>query len=171
MTTPRSKTGIRVYLATLLLGLVGAGLVGCSSHSVPRFSVLGVAERDRTEEAVVLDFTIGAVNRNEEALPLERATYSLTLDGRRVFEGQRVARVTLPRFGEQQLVLPVVVPAEMVPAGRFDEGGEMRYVLNGEIEYQTPGRFAEYLFDVKLRRPSAPLGLRGVLELPQAEGG
>ena len=138
--------------------------VGCSSAVPPRFSVVSVAERERTDEAVVLDFTIGAENRNEEALPLERATYSLSLDGRRVFEGQRLARVTVPRFGEQRLVLPVVVPADAVPLSRFDATGEMRYELDGEIEYQTPGRLAEFLFDVTLRRPTAPLGLRGVLE-------
>lgn len=138
--------------------------VGCSSAVPPRFSVVSVAERERTDEAVVLDFTIGAENRNEEALPLERATYSLSLDGRRVFEGQRLARVTVPRFGEQRLVLPVVVPADAVPLSRFDATGEMRYELDGEIEYQTPGRLAEFLFDVNLRRPTAPLGLRGVLE-------
>ena len=138
--------------------------VGCSSAVPPRFSVVSVAERERTDEAVVLDFTIGAENRNEEALPLERATYSLSLDGRRVFEGQRLARVTVPRFGEQRLVLPVVVPADAVPLSRFDATGEMRYELDGEIEYQTPGRLTEFLFDVNLRRPTAPLGLRGVLE-------
>ena len=150
-------------LAALLIAALLAS--GCSTSTAPRFSVLGVAERERTDEAVVLDFTIGAENRNEDALPLERATYSLTLDGRRVFEGQRLARVTVPRFGEQRLVLPVVVPTELVPASRFDGAGEMRYRLDGEIEYQTPGRLAEFLFDVNLRRPTAPLGLRGVLEL------
>ncbi len=147
------------------LGVVVAGLVGCSSYTAPRFSVVGVSERERTEEAVVLDFTIGAENRNEEALPLDRAVYTLDLDGQRVFSGQRLARVTVPRFGEQQLVLPVVVPASLVPVERFDGGGEMRYALTGNIEYQTPGRLAEFLFDVNLRRPEAPLGLRGVLEL------
>ncbi len=145
--------------------LLGVLLGGCSSVSAPRFSVLGVAERERTDEAVVLDFTIRAENRNDEPLPLEQATYSLTLDGRRVFSGQRIARVTVPRFGEQQLVLPAVVPADLVPPARFDEGGAMRYEFEGEIEYQTPGRFAEFLFDVNLRRPKASVGLRGTLEL------
>ena len=155
--------------AVVLLGLLGCGLGsvlgGCSSVSAPRFEVLGVAERERTDEAVVLDFTIGATNRNDEAIPLERARYSLTLDGQKVFDGQRIARVTVPRFGEQMLVLPAVVPAELVPVSRFDGGGELRYSLDGEIEYQTPGRFAEFLFDINLRRPTAPMGLRGTLDL------
>jgi LEA14-like dessication related protein len=101
---------LALLLAAVLLS------VGCSTATPPRFNVLGVAERERTDEAVVLDFTIGAENRNEDALPLERATYTLSLDGQRVFEGQRLARVTIPRFGEQRLVLPVVVPADLVPS-------------------------------------------------------
>jgi LEA14-like dessication related protein len=165
MTPTRSiDSVVRLRPLALLLAAVLLS-VGCSTATPPRFNVLGVAERERTDEAVVLDFTIGAENRNEDALPLERATYTLSLDGQRVFEGQRLARVTIPRFGEQRLVLPVVVPADLVPVARFDGGGEMRYRLDGEIEFQTPGRLAEFLFDVNLRRPTAPLGLRGVLEL------
>lgn len=163
----RLTSAIRCAILGLLGGLfVVAGPVGCSSYAAPRFSVLGVAERERTDEALVLDFTIEAENRNEEPLPLDRATYSLELDGQSVFSGQRLARVTVPRFGTQRLVLPVVVPTGLVPASRFDDGGEMRYVLSGVVEYQTPGRLAEFLFDVNLRRPEAGMTLRGVLELP-----
>lgn len=140
-------------------------LGGCSSSVAPRFAVVGVAERERTAEAVVLDFTIRAENRNDAPLPLERTVYQLSLDGRRVFEGQRLARVTVPRFGEQTLVLPAVVPSSLVPSRRFDSAGEMEYELTGRVEYQTPGRLAEFMFDQNLRRPEAVLGLRGVLEL------
>lgn len=157
-------------LGLVLLALCAPALVGCSSHAAPRFEVLGVSERERTAEAVVLDFTIGATNRNEDPLPLDRATYELSLDGQRVFTGQRLARVTIPQFGEQRLVLPVVVPAALISPERFDAGGDLRYVLSGEIEYETPGRLAEFLFDINLRRPSTAINLRGVLELPASGG-
>ena len=154
------------FLLLTILGCLAGALPGCSSHVAPRFEVLGVSERERSAEAVVLDFTITAENRNNEPLPMDRATYSLTLDGQKVFEGQRLARVTIPQFGEQHLMLPVVVPAALIPLDRFDTGGDMQYRLRGEIEYQTPGRFAEFLFDENLRRPSTGLNLSGVLELP-----
>lgn len=171
MHTPRLSSAVLFRILTLVFaGAFAPVLVGCSSHAAPRFEVLGVAERERTAEAVVLDFTIGATNRNEDPLPLDRASYALALDGQRVFEGQRLARITIPQFGEQRLVLPVVVPTAMVPASRFDTGGDIRYVLSGEIEYQTPGRLAEFLFDINLRRPSTGLNLRGVLELPGSGG-
>jgi hypothetical protein len=170
MDRTRTYTSGVGFLGLVLLALCTPALVGCSSHAAPRFEVLGVSERERTPEAVVLDFTIGATNRNEDPLPLDRATYALSLDGQRVFSGQRLARVTVPQFGEQRLVLPVVVPAQMVSPERFDAGGDIRYVLSGEIEYQTPGRLAEFLFDINLRRPSTGLDLRGVLELPGAGG-
>ncbi|USN98628.1 MAG: LEA type 2 family protein [Phycisphaeraceae bacterium] len=153
--------------SVLALGLSLVGLVsGCSGVRAPGFRVVSVTETERSAEAVVLGFTLEVENTNDVALPLERASYSLTLDGQRVFRGSRVAGVTAPRFGRQRLELPVVVPASLVPAERFDQAGEMPYVLGGEVEYQTPGRLAEFLFDINLRRPTAALGLTGTLNLP-----
>jgi hypothetical protein len=139
---------------------------GCSFYEAPDFRVVSISETDRSEEAVVLGFTLEARNRNDVALPLRRAEYRLTLDGRQVFEGGRVAAATAPRFGTQRIELPAVVPAELIPPERFDEAGEMAYRLEGSVEYQTPGRLAQYLFDINLRRPDAPLSLAGTLELP-----
>ncbi len=168
METHAAPRSVLSFVLLVALGLCALGGVGCSSTVAPRFTVVGVSERERTDEAVVLDFSVKAENRNEDALPLEQTRYALLLDGKKVFDGSRIARVTVPRFGEQTLVLPAVVPAALVPASRFDGGGSMRYELTGVVEYQTPGRFAEFLFDVNLRRPEAGLGLRGTLELGES---
>lgn len=145
-------------------------LAGCSGVKAPGFRVVSVTETERSADAVVLGFTLEAENQNDVALPLERAQYSLRLDGDRVFRGSRVAGVTAPRYGRQVLELPVVVPADLVPPGRFDQPGEMAYVLRGEVEYQLPGRLAEFLFDINIRRPTAPLALTGTLDLPDGSG-
>lgn len=159
-----ARTHTSVLVGSLLVA-VAMLATGCNSYQSPTFRVVSVSETDRSEEAVVLSFGIEASNRNEEAVPLQRAEYSLTLDGVEVFEGTRIARVTAPRFGEQVLELPAVVPASLVPPGRFDENGEMRYVLRGTVEYQTPGRFSEFLFDLNVRRPKAHMDLGGTLDL------
>jgi len=159
-----ARTFPTVLVCSLLVAFAMAA-TGCSSYQSPTFRVVSVSETDRSDEAVVLSFGIEATNRNEEAVPLQRAEYALTLDGVQVFEGTRIARVTAPRFGEQVLELPAVVPASLVPPGRFDESGAMRYVLRGTVEYQTPGRFSEFLFDLNVRRPKARLDLGGTLEL------
>lgn len=150
--------------ARVAVPILLAALPACTRYDTPRFRVVSITERERTDEAVVLGFTIEAKNRNDEPLPLQQARYSLELDGIRVFEGARLARVTAPRFGVQELELPAVVPLSSLPAGRFDEAGEVAYRLEGVIEYQTPGRFAEFLFDLNVRRPKAPIGLAGTLE-------
>jgi len=157
--------------ALVLLGLLTVGPSGCTRYQAPKFRVVSIVEQERSEQAVVLGFNLEAENRNDEPLPLERAVYSLTLDGEEVFRGSRIARVTAPRFGTQVLELPVVVPADAVPPGRFDAAGEMRYRLDGTVEYLTPGRFSEFLFDLNVRRPEAPIDVRGTLELPGGGAG
>lgn len=159
-----AKTQTKTVVGAVLIG-VSLLVTGCGSYDSPKFRVVSVSETDRSDEAVVLSFGIEAINRNDEALPLERAEYSLTLDGVEVFEGTRIARVTAPRFGEQVLHLPAVVPASLVPVGRFEGSEAMRYGLRGSVEYQTPGRFSEFLFDLNVRRPKARLDLGGTLEL------
>lgn len=155
------RSAIAPMLAVLL-----AALTGCTTGRAPAFSVVSIAELERSPEAVVLGFTIEAENRGDDALPLRRAVYSLDLDGVRVFKGSRVANITAPRFGRQRLELPVVVPSSLIPPERFDSPGEMPYALRGSIEYQVPGRLAEFLFDINIRRPKSPLDVSGTLELP-----
>lgn len=156
----------------LALAAAAVALTGCSSGPGPAFRVVSITETARSDEAVVLDFAIEAENRTDEPLPLQRVSYGVTLDGVRVFEGQRAARATAPRFGTQVVELPVVVPADLLPLERFDSDTPLPYVLEGTVEYQTPGRFAEFLFDLNLRRPKAGLRETGVLELgpPPADG-
>ncbi len=157
----------KIWIAAVLAGF----LSGCSSVRAPRFNVVAVQETERTDLAVVLDFTVEAVNPNDVALPLRRASYTLTLDGERVFSGSRIARATVPRYGRQRFELPAVVPADLIDPARFDQPGDMLYTLDGTVQYQRPGRFAEFLFDINLRRPKAPLHLRGTLDLPGGSSG
>ena len=154
------------WIAAVLVGF----LAGCSSVHAPRFNIVAVQETERTERAVVLGFTVEAVNPNDVALPLRRASYTLTLDGERVFSGSRIARATVPRYGRQRFELPAVVPADLIDPARFDRPGDMPYTLDGTVQYQRPGRLAEFLFDINLRRPKAPLHLRGTLDLPGGSG-
>ena len=155
----------------IVVGIVLIGtLTGCSAVRAPGFSVVAVRETERTDRAVVLGFTIEAVNPNDVALPLRRASYTLTLDGERVFSGSRIARATVPRYGRQRFELPAVVPADRIDPTRFDRPGDMPYTLDGTVQYQRPGRLAEFLFDINLRRPKAPLHLRGTLDLPGEPG-
>ncbi|MEL6328154.1 MAG: LEA type 2 family protein [Planctomycetota bacterium] len=154
------RTGISIAVLSLAT-LAG---VGCRFGDAPRFRVLAVEEASRTDEAVVLRFTLEARNRTDDQLPLRQADYALDLDGRRVFSGSRSAEVTVGSFATQPFTLPAVVPIADA-AELLDGRSEVSYALSGRVEYITPGQLAEVLFDSGLRRTTAPLGARGVLEL------
>ena len=84
--------------------------------------MVGVAEGDRTDEALVLNFTVQAENPNAEPIPLRDTHYALTLEGIEVFRGRRDAQATLRRYGSHTFTLPAVVPADRFDLLAFDAG-------------------------------------------------
>ena len=149
----------RARLIVLLL-LSALPLAGCSSYDAPRLAVSSVALGERSDEAVVLVFTLDAANSNDVALPLERVRYTVRLDGRVVFRGTRWAEATLRRVGTQQISLPAAVPLEQMPK----TGRGVPYRITGELIYVTPGEIAQLLFDSGVRRPSVRFSDDGVLD-------
>jgi LEA14-like dessication related protein len=101
---------------------------------------------DRGPEAVQLVFDVRLANPNTRTLELEELTYTLSIDGRRVFEGRRAAGCNLASVGEQQITVPAVVPAAAVE-------GASTCALRGSLRYRTPGQLAQRLFDTGVRRP------------------
>lgn len=140
-------------LATLAFALVGAG---CESYRSPELSVVDARAVERTEAGTGLRFTLDATNENDVALPLREVTYTLDVDGRRVFSATRSPEATLRRQGTQQFVLPAVIPTE---GGSGGGGG--RYRLAGTLTYVTPGQIAELLFDTGVSVPSVGFSFEG----------
>lgn len=137
-------------------------LTGCSSYTAPTLHVADARLTDRTEHGVALAFVMEATNDNPEPLPLRRAAYSLELDGKRVFHGVRSAEATLRQNGTHRIVLPAGVAASEAPAG------VVRYRLSGDVQYVTPGAFAEVLFDTGVRRPRTAFVQEGTIDLSAA---
>jgi hypothetical protein len=148
--------------ARLLLILGALLLTGCSSYTAPAMHISDARLTDRTDHGVALAFVMEATNANPEPLPLRRATYSLELDGKRVFRGVRSAEATLRQKGTQLFVLPAGVAATDLPTG------VVKYRLTGDVQYVTPGAFAEVLFDTGVRRPKAPFVQEGTIDLSAA---
>ncbi len=142
-----------------LLACVGPG--GCSGARAPSLSVSEVRVVERTSEGVAVEFVLDAENPNRVELPLRQVFYSLTVDDRRVFTGERSAEATLRRDGTQQIRLPAVVPL------RTGEGmlrGVHAYRLQGTMRYVTPGAFAEAMFEAGLNRPSVSFSDSGTID-------
>lgn len=136
------------------VGLAGALVAGCSSYHDPAMTVADITVRERTADAIVLEFTIEAVNSNEVPLPLREFSYTVSLDGRAVYTGYRSPEATLRRFGTQRLKVPAVIPTSdvaVLPAG------SAWCRLSGTMTYITPGELAQVLFDADVRRPTVGL--------------
>lgn len=154
-------------ITTVAAGAFGLALVGCQSQPAPSFEVAGVAITEQTAEGMVVTFRVRADNRGEEALPLRTVHYSISLDGRPAFSGQRAAEATVRRYGSQEFLLPVALTlgeGRDLPALPT---GQVPYALNGTVEYEVPGSIAELLFDTGIRRPSASFSESGNLDFSE----
>lgn len=147
--------------AWLLVLTASAGLAGCTSYAPPSLTVAEAAIVEESPSGLVIDFAIDATNANAVELPLREVRYSLRLDGEEVFRGVRSPEATLRRLGTQRFTIPVAV--------RLDEAnrppGVVRYTLEGQLLYLTPGQLAEVLFDIRVRRPTVSFRQEGTVDL------
>lgn len=135
-----------------------AALAGCTQ--APSLRVVDVRTVERTEQATVVEFTVEGENLNDIELPLRTARYSLQIDGRSVFEGERSPEATLRREGTQRFVLPAPIPASLASGG-----GERTYRLAGTLGYTAPGQLAEVMFDLGVSNPTVDFAQSGTLDL------
>ena len=145
-------------LVALVLAAVGCG------HTPPTFEVVGARLAERTDDGVVLEFDLDATNTNQDELPLEVASYSLSIDGKRVFTGRRSPEATLHRFGTQRITLPAAIPLEAPADADALTTGLHRYRLEGSITYLAPGVLADVLFDARVYRPSTRFSDQGQID-------
>jgi hypothetical protein len=152
--------------AGVIAAAAGAAPIGCATYRDPVITVREVSLVDASQEACALRFAIDLENPNDEPLELRRFDYALVLDGKPVFTGRRSAETTLAARGRGTLALPAVVPFER--AGWVD-GHPPRaaaYTISGRLQYLTPGKIAEALLDLGVRRPSAAFSGKGELLAP-----
>ncbi len=150
-------------LACLAAASLCAG--ACSTAKDPAITVTGGRVGEESAEGVRAIFSLEGRNDNEIELPLLRAEYTLEIDGRRVFDGDRAPEATLRRLGTQGFTLPTVVP---IAPGKPRPTGVHPYRLSGSIEYVAPGAIAEALFDLGVRRPR--VGFSGTGEIDFGPG-
>lgn len=162
---PSRPTPAAPILRPALAAAAGAALLagGCDSYKAPALSVASAEATERTPDGAAMLFTLDARNDNDVPLPLRTVEYRVSLDGREVFAGTRSAEATLRRLGVQQVRLPAVVP--LTPANQGLAAGPARYTLSGRMYYQTPGQFAEVLFDVGVRTPNVTFSFDGPIDL------
>lgn len=136
---------------------------GCSTYESPVIEVASAVVTESSPEGTVIAFTMETSNSNMAPLPLRDATYTLELNGTKVFSATRSAEATLRRLGTQRIVLPVAVPASAL--AQVTSGGPVEYRLSGTLQYVTPGALAELLFDTGVQQPDVSFSKTGSIDL------
>lgn len=150
-------------LATLFL------LGGCASYKAPRLTVTDVRLTDQSPDGLVITFFVSAENANRSELPLRDVTYSLYIDGQRVFNGSRSPEATLARLAIQELRLPAAVPLD---AKHPRPTGPVPYRIDATLTYITPGKLMEVLYDSGIPPPTTSFSHTGTIDLSSpAPGG
>lgn len=134
--------------------------IGCAFYRGPEVEVVSASRRETTPEAAGLEVVLELQNPNDEPLKLLEIHYDVRLDGGATFSGRRAARSTLPPRARQVVVLPAVARGD--GAAALGESA----AIHGTLRYVTPGKIAEVLFDVGLRRPKT--GFKGNVRLSEA---
>lgn len=142
-----------------------AALLGCSTSAPPTIRVTDARIVEQTSEGVSMIFVLEGTNTNTEEITLQRVLYSLSIEGQRVFSGERMAESTLRRLGAQTFILPVSARWEDIPGPARAEGDEriLGYELRGSLQYIAPGALAEVFFDTGMRRPTLRFSIPGEL--------
>lgn len=139
-------------------------LGGCFGVVSPVLTVVEIRPESVTPEGRRFVVVVDAENRSESALPLKDATYSLSIDGKKVFEGQRSPESTLRKFSTQRLLFPVAIPSSANIAT-----GNAEFRVSGSVVYLPPGKFNEILYDYNILRPTTGFGGGKKVDLKQAD--
>jgi hypothetical protein len=162
---------LRPAIAIVAAALAAAQLGGCTTYRAPALQISQIRMVEETPAGLVLNFDIDAFNANEIELPLREVRYTVRLHGAdgdtAVFSGVRSPEATLRRLGTQRISFPAAVAIDDQQRGAADRRptGIVRYTLEGELRYITPGQIAQILFDLSIRRPRVWFSDEGMVDL------
>ncbi len=158
--------GSRTTSRNVSCGLLAlAGLAGCSGHQAPLVRVGDAALVEVADEALAIGIAIELENPNAEPLELRRLTYTLSIDGRTVYDGRRAAQATLARSGVKTITIPAVVRYDRVSWDETGPPAEAEWSVRGEVVYVTPDELGEILLDARIIEPKAAFGGGGVVRI------
>jgi hypothetical protein len=147
--------------AFALIALASLPLAACTGVSSPKLTIVDVHQDEHEPTGRRMIIVVKAENLADVQLPLRDAVYSVRLDGKQVFEGQRSPESTLRKWGVQELRFPVALPPDRWPTADTP----VRYEISGSLVYLPPGKFNEILYDYHLLRPTASFRGNGQVSL------
>jgi hypothetical protein len=164
-----SRWLVAVTMTALASGI--AALAGCENRQPPKLTLVDAAVTQVSTEAIAFDVAVDMVNPNQKELELREFRYTVSVDGRQVFQGRRSAQASLPAEGGKRVRLPGVVRYDQMNWPAPPEGGpppQASYRLSGSLTYVVPGALAEILFDTGVRKPKVGFSGSGEVALTSA---
>lgn len=160
----RSASALAAFLSVL-------ALAACSSYRDPVITGNGASMAEQSAEAMTLRLGLDLSNPNREPLKLLEFDYSVSINGVHVYDGVRAAETTLASEGRKEVSIPIVIRFDKAGWNAQDLPSRVKYEVRGELRYNTPGEFAQALFDTGVRRPSAGFRLAGEADLAMPGSG
>jgi hypothetical protein len=152
-------------LATVTLALIAMlATGGCQLYPSPNVEIDPTARLvERSQEAVRFDILLKLENPNDETLELREFKYSISVNGKRVYEGRRDPGANLAAGATKELELPAVVRYDAL--GWTEVPPSTEWQLNGHLVYLEPERLAEVLLDTGIYRPKVRFNALGEVDL------
>ncbi|MHC4976801.1 MAG: hypothetical protein ACYTF7_09375 [Planctomycetota bacterium] len=142
--------------------LVCLSSIGCASTKAPTFAIESFSVTERSDNAAVLAVNIVGTNNSATPLELREVVYTLSLPGQRVTTS-RDAQATLPVDTHLNITLPVVIDASTLES---IEDTDTPYSFRAKISYLRPGKFAEVLYDLGIKKASRSFAETSTLHVP-----
>lgn len=142
-----------------------AALAGCSRYRDPSIALGSATLADKTDEAVALRLVLDLHNPNNDPLKLSQFEYDVTINGVKAYTGIRSAQATLASSSQRQLQIPAVIRYDTMGWTPGTMPPSIRFAVEGQLQYITPGEIAQILFDTGVRRPKAHFTGSGEVDL------
>ena len=145
----------------LLLLCASCGLQACSVREpIAQFETASIVQS--TPEAIALSAEFEISNTNDEPLKLERYTYTVYSKGKEVYQAERAAELTVPRWTSMKSSIPIVIRREDLGVSE-----QAAWNLQGSITYIPPTALAETLLQTGLWTPTTTIRAHGAFTVPR----
>lgn len=138
--------------------------LACSSTpKAPSAIVQGAELGDVTGDGLTMNLNLLVTNPNKNPLPIGKSSYTMTVSGVRIVEGETEVNVKLPASGSAPVTLPVTV--------KWDDLLKVKDALvssRGDVPYRIDGRIGLGGSQPILGRASIPIEYSGTIPLRQA---
>lgn len=120
---------------------------------------------EATDEALALAFVLDLTNPNPAAVELDEFTYTVSIDGMKVYAGRRAAEATLGASGSRRITIPAVIPFHDLGWTARTLPADAAYKIRGRLRYLAPSQLARIFLDTNVLKPGVGFAGEGRVEL------